>query len=248
MSDGIVRLRTHGLVKVFAGRMQRRTVFQLVRARATGRAFERKGYRSLDGIDIEARPSEVVGIVGTNGAGKTTLLKTIAGLYAPTAGRIDIVGEVALFAGLGAGMVDELSVADNIYLYGAICRLRRRTIRERFEHILAWSELEQFVDAELRTLSTGMRTRLAFAIAMHVDSEVVLMDEAFSAGDKQFQEKCDQFFRDTKKLPRTLLVATHNLGFVREFCDRTLWLHQGRQMAFGPTAEILPRYEALAVS
>jgi lipopolysaccharide transport system ATP-binding protein len=233
-------------VKVFAGRMQRRTVFQLLRARATGRTFDRTGYRSLDGIEVEARTSEVVGIVGTNGAGKTTLLKTIAGLYAPTAGRIEVVGDVALFAGLGAGMVDELSVTDNIYLYGAICRLHRRTIRERFEHILAWSELEQFVDAELRTLSTGMRTRLAFAIAMHVDSEVVLMDEAFSAGDKQFQEQCDQFFRDTKKLPRTLLVATHNLGFVRDFCDRTLWLHQGRQMAFGPTAEILPRYEAMA--
>jgi len=89
-----------------------------------------------------------------------------------------------------------------------------------------------------------MRTRLAFAIAMHVDSALVLMDEAFSAGDKHFQEKCDRFFLETKTLPRALVIATHNLEFVRSFCDRTLWLHRGRQMAFGPTAEVLPRYEA----
>jgi lipopolysaccharide transport system ATP-binding protein len=246
MSEGAVRLRTHGLVKVFGAPARRRTVFQLVRAQAARRPGERELYRSLDDINLEARTSEVVGIVGTNGAGKTTLLKTIAGLYAPTAGRIEVDGEIALFAGLGAGMVDELSVADNIYLYGAICRLRRRTIRERFEHILQWSELEPFVEAQLRTLSTGMRTRLAFAIAMQVDCEIVLMDEAFSAGDKQFQERCDQFFRDTKKLSRTLVVATHNLEFVRDFCDRTLWLHRGRQRAFGPTAEVLPQYEAFA--
>jgi len=246
MSEGAVRLRTRGLVKTFGGRVRRRTVFQLLRALASGQRVDREAYRSLDGIDLEARAGEVVGIVGTNGAGKTTLLKTIAGLYAPTAGHVEVDGEVALFAGLGAGMVEELSVADNIYLYGAICRLRRRTIRDRFAHILAWAELEPFVEAELRTLSTGMRTRLAFAIATHVDSEIVLMDEAFSAGDKQFQERCDQFFRDTKKLPRTLVIATHNLRFVREFCDRTLWLHRGRQMAFGPTADVLPRYEAFA--
>ena len=100
------------------------------------------------------------------------------------------------------------------------------------------------VEAELRTLSMGMRTRLAFAIAMHVDGAVVLMDEAFSAGDKRFQEKCDQFFRHAKTQPRAMVVATHNLEFVREFCERTLWLHKGKQMAFGPTADVLPRYEA----
>ncbi|MBI3769585.1 MAG: ABC transporter ATP-binding protein [Deltaproteobacteria bacterium] len=246
MSDGAVTLRTGGLVKAFTAGTHRRTLFQFLRDRFVRRSTNGRPRASLDGIDIEARAGEIIGIIGENGAGKTTLLKTIAGLYAPTAGRIEINGEVALLAGLGAGMVEELSVADNIRLYGAICRLHRRTIRDHFAHILAWSELEGFVDAELRTLSTGMRTRLAFAIAMHVDSELVLMDEAFSAGDKRFQEKCDRFFDDTKRLPRTLLVATHNLEFVRNFCDRTLWLHKGRQMAFGPTTEVLPRYETFA--
>jgi ABC-type polysaccharide/polyol phosphate transport system ATPase subunit len=246
MSDGAVTLRTGGLGKTFTAGTHRRTLYRFLRDRFTGQSGNGRPRASLDGIDIEARAGEIIGIVGENGAGKTTLLKTIAGLYAPTTGRIEINGEVALLAGLGAGMVEELSVADNIRLYGAICRLPRRTIRDRFAQILAWSELEGFADAELRTLSTGMRTRLAFAIAMHVDSELVLMDEAFSAGDKRFQEKCDRFFHDTKTSPRTLLVATHNLEFVRDFCDRTLWLHKGRQMAFGPTTEVLPRYEAFA--
>jgi ABC-type polysaccharide/polyol phosphate transport system ATPase subunit len=244
MSERPLTLRTAGLVKVFTPRGHRRTLFRFVRDQITGRNGLPSHRASLDGIDLEAREGETVGVVGVNGAGKTTLLKTLAGLYAPTGGTLEIRGEVGLLAGLGAGMVDELSVADNIHLYGAICRLSRRTIRRRFRDILAWSELEAFVDAELRTLSTGMRTRLAFAIAMHVDSAVVLMDEAFSAGDRRFQEKCDQFFLGTKALPRTMIVATHNLAFVRTFCDRTLWLHQGKQMAFGPTASVLPRYEA----
>ena len=244
MSEPAVTLRTAGLVKTFLGGTHRRTLYQLFRSILAGRWTSRETQRSLDGVDFEARVGEIVGIVGENGAGKTTLLKTVSGLYAATAGRIEVDGEVALLAGLGAGMVDELSVADNIYLYGAICRLARGTIKRRFADILAWAELESFVDAELRTLSTGMRTRLAFAIAMHVDAAVIAMDEAFSAGDKRFQDKCDQFFRDTRTLPRALLVATHNLEFVRDFCDRTLWLHKGKQMAFGPTADVLPRYEA----
>lgn len=244
MSDRMLTLRTTGLVKVFTPRGHRRTLFRFVRDKLTGRQGFPTHRASLDGVDIEARAGETIGVVGVNGAGKTTLLKTLAGLYAPTGGTIDVRGEVGLLAGLGAGMVDELSVADNIHLYGAICRLSRRTIRRRFHDILAWAELEPFVDAELRTLSTGMRTRLAFAIAMHVDSAVVLMDEAFSAGDRRFQEKCDAFFLGTKALPRTMIVATHNLAFVRQFCERTLWLHQGKQMAFGPTDDVLPRYEA----
>lgn len=244
MSERGVILRTAALAKTFTAGTHRRTLFRFVRDQILGREGISRLRASLDGVDIEVHAGEILGVVGENGAGKTTLLKTIAGLYNATAGRIEIAGEATLLAGLGAGMVDELSVADNIHLYGAICRLSRRTIRSRFDAILAWAELERFVEAELRTLSTGMRTRLAFAIAMHVDSELVLMDEAFSAGDKRFQEKCDRFFRDTKTLPRGLVVATHNLQFVRDFCDRTLWLHKGKQMAFGPTTEVLPRYEA----
>jgi ABC-type polysaccharide/polyol phosphate transport system ATPase subunit len=242
MSERRVVLATHGLVKEFAAPRRRATLYRLLQAQLRGRTPGGIPRPALDDITIEARAGEIVGIVGENGAGKTTLLKTIAGLYAPTRGRVEVHGELSLLAGLGVGMVDELSVADNIRLYGALCRLHRRTIKQQFDAIVRWAELEGFVDAELRTLSTGMRTRLAFAIAIHIDSDVLLVDEAFSAGDKRFQEKCDAFFRESRSLRQVVLLATHNLEFVKAFCDRTLWLHKGRQMAFGPTGSVLSWY------
>ena len=241
MSDERVVLVTHGLSKEFRRGIHHRSLFRMLRWQMA-RPQNGGPRRSLDSIEIELRAGETVGLVGQNGAGKTTLLKTMAGLYAPTVGTVECNGEVALLAGLGAGMVDELSVADNIYLYGAVCRIPRSTIRRRFHDMLAWADLTRYEVAELRTLSTGMRTRLAFAIAMHIDSDVLLMDEAFSAGDKRFQAKCDEYFHERKSTGRTILVATHNLEFVRDFCERTLWLHQGKQMGFGSTEEVLPKY------
>jgi ABC-type polysaccharide/polyol phosphate transport system ATPase subunit len=242
MSEAPFALRLEGLRKEFPRGGQRPTLFSMV-TRLSGRGSG-DGTRqlALDGIDLEVPRGEIVGIIGENGAGKTTLLKTIAGLYQPTAGKLTAHGDVALLAGLGAGMVDELSVADNVWLYGAICWIRRSTIRERFADILRWAELEGAEGATLRTLSTGMRTRLAFAIAMQVESDTILMDEAFSAGDKRFQEKCNRFFGEAGGSRRTFLVATHNLDFVRRFCSSTLWLHQGQRRAFGPTASVLDEY------
>ena len=242
MSEAAVILTTHGLVKEFAAGGRRPTLYRTLRAALRQGARDEGRLRSLDDINIVIRAGELVGLVGDNGAGKTTLLKTIAGLYAPTRGRVEVHGEVALLAGLGVGMIDELSVADNIHLYGAVCGLYRKTIREHLDEIVAWAELEGFVDAELRTLARGMQTRLAFAIARHIASDLILMDEAFSTGDKRFQEKCDLYFRDSKRLRRTALLATHNLEFVKEFCDRTLWLHKGKQMAFGATDVVLAEY------
>jgi ABC-type polysaccharide/polyol phosphate transport system ATPase subunit len=239
MSDRSVILATRGLAKEFAAPGGAATLLRLIRARFAGTAAR---LRALDDINIDVRAGEIVGVIGDNGAGKSTLLRTIAGLYAPTRGQIDRRGDVALLAGLGVGMVDELSVAENIHLYGAICGLSRRTIKARFDEIVGWAELEGFVTAELRTLSTGMRTRLAFSIAMHIDSALVLIDEAFSAGDQRFREKCDRFFRESKHSRRATVVATHSLDFVRDFCDRTLWLRHGRQAAFGATSEVLAEY------
>ena len=227
---------------MFQRRGRRRTLFQILKSLANRNGVNGARRWALDRIDLEIPRGAIVGVVGENGAGKTTLLKTIAGLYALSEGKITANGEIALLAGLGAGMVDELSVADNVWLYGAVCRIRRATIRERFDGILRWADLEAFASAELRTLSTGMRTRLAFAIAMEIESETVLMDEAFSAGDKRFQEKCDRFFLATSGAHRTFLVATHNLDFVRRFCSTTLWLHQGKLQAFGSTQPVLDEY------
>jgi ABC-type polysaccharide/polyol phosphate transport system ATPase subunit len=240
MSDAGYAIRLEGVAKEFLGGRRKRTLFRVIKSITATSNGTRP--RSLDGIDVEIPRGEIVGIVGENGAGKTTLLKTVAGLYLPTEGVVRINGEVALLAGLGAGMVDELSVTDNVWLYGAVCRVRRAKIRAQFDEILRWAELENFANAELRTLSMGMRTRLAFAIAMQIDADAVLMDEAFSAGDKRFQDKCNRFFEDSKSAGRTFVVATHNLDFVRTFCTKTLWLHKGRCMGFGPTADLLEQY------
>jgi ABC-type polysaccharide/polyol phosphate transport system ATPase subunit len=240
MSDAAWAVRLAGVTKEFLGGRQKRTLFRVVKTLVKPSNGTRP--RSLDAIDLEIPSGEILGVIGENGAGKTTLLKTIAGLYLPTAGAVHVNGEVALLAGLGAGMIDELTVSDNVWLYGAVCRVRRAKIRARFDDVLRWAELESFANAELRTLSMGMRTRLAFAIAMQIDSETVLMDEAFSAGDKRFQDKCNRFFEDSRSAGRTFVIATHNLDFVRTFCTRTLWLHKGRRMEFGPTAAVLERY------
>jgi ABC-type polysaccharide/polyol phosphate transport system ATPase subunit len=242
MSEPAIAIRLQGVSKEFARRRSHRTVLRAIRSLASVNGAAGPRRLSLDSIDLAVPAGSLIGVVGENGAGKTTLLKTIAGLYSPTAGRVQLAGEVALLAGLGAGMIDDLTVSDNVWLYGAVCRIRRSTIRSSYDDILAWAELDGYGAADLRTLSTGMRTRLAFSIAMRIESEMVLMDEAFSAGDKRFQEKCDRFFEESKGSGKTVLVATHNLEFVRRFCDMTLWLSRGRVKGFGRTDEVLDAY------
>jgi lipopolysaccharide transport system ATP-binding protein len=243
MSDNGYAIRTAGLGKDFVSGRYRPTVFGLFRSILRGRVAGADSLRSLDCIDFDVRRDEMVGLVGENGAGKTTLLKTLAGIFAPSRGEVHNGGVVTLLAGLGVGMVEDLSVRENVFLYGAICGVPRGKLLQNFEAIVRWAELEGFERAALRTLSTGMRTRLAFAIAMHIDSDLLLLDEAFSSGDQRFQDRCEQFFASGEG-PRSVLVATHNLDFVRRFCARTLWLHRGQQMSFGPTVAVLHRYLA----
>ncbi len=242
MSDLQSAIRLDSVYKRYARGRGSKTLWQLLASRFRPTVGEdRQGYTLVD-IDLEIRPGTLVAIVGENGAGKTTLLKTISGLYLPTSGTVSVAAEVALVVGLGAGMVDELSVTDNIWLYGAVCRIRRSTIRDNMDSILAWADLGEFAGAELRTLSTGMRTRLAFSISRYIEADVVLVDEAFSSGDRAFQQKCDQFFASRIGGEQTYLIATHNLGFVSEFCEQTIWLHSGRVEASGPTRSVLKKY------
>jgi ABC-type polysaccharide/polyol phosphate transport system ATPase subunit len=199
---------------------------------------------ALNDLNFTVQKGEKIGIVGNNGAGKTTLLKIISGLCLPSQGSVRLNGEAAFLAGLGIGMVEELSVRENVFLYGTIYGLERDKIKQRFSEIIQWAELEDFVDSKLRFLSLGMKTRLAFAIARHIQSDILLWDEALSAGDKNFQKKCEEYFDGAKNSDATFLVATHNLNFVERFCRKTLWLEKGHQVAFGDTVEVLKRYRA----
>jgi ABC-type polysaccharide/polyol phosphate transport system ATPase subunit len=207
---------------------------------SNGSGFE--PYFALHQINLDVRRGDKIAVIGNNGSGKTTLLKLIAGLYRPTQGRIDVEGRVLLLRGVGTGMLDALSVAENLFLYGIIYGMERSSIQQKFDEVLEWAELTDFASAELRTLSSGMRARLAFSLTRHFDTDIFLLDEAFSVGDKDFKEKYEEVFRSHKNGERTYLIATHDLDFASMFCAKTIWLHKGRLMAFGETEKVLGQY------
>lgn len=222
--------------KAFSGLRRRRITKYLSRNGSDERYF------ALRDITLDIRRGDKIALIGNNGSGKTTLLKLVAGLYRPTSGRIVIDGRMLLLRGVGTGMVDELSVADNLFLYGIIYGMDRTAIEEKFDEVLRWGELTDFASAELRTLSSGMRARLAFSITRHFDTDIFLLDEAFAVGDREFREKYEEVFRNQKSGDRTYLIATHDLEFARLFCTKTIWLQKGRLMAFGETEAILDQY------
>lgn len=202
-------------------------------------------FYALKDISLKIERGEYVGLIGNNGAGKTTLLKIISGLHKPDKGKISINGELNFLAGFGIGMVDELSVSENIFLYGAVYGLDRNYLKQKFDEIIEWAELQNFVEAKLKTLSTGMRTRLAFSITRYIEADIFLLDEALSAGDKSFREKCEKVFDDYKLRGKTFIISTHNLQFVKKFCTKTLWLHKGEQMDYGETDGVLDNYNQM---
>jgi lipopolysaccharide transport system ATP-binding protein len=227
--------------KSFNG-LQLRRLVRIVRKylSSNGSAFE--PYFALRQINLDVQRGDKIAVVGNNGSGKTTLLKLIAGLYRPTNGRVRVDGRVLLLRGVGTGMLDELSVAENLFLYGIIYGMERSSIEEKFDEVLAWAELTDFAAAELRTLSSGMRARLAFSLVRHFDTDVFLLDEAFSVGDKDFREKYEGVFRNNRNGDKTYLIATHDLDFARMFCGKTIWLQKGRLMDFGETGPVLDQY------
>lgn len=240
---GPERIRIGSLRKTFPTGAVKTTAFRLLRDLvAPSPNAPVNGRRVVEIETLTMHAGEVVGLIGDNGAGKTTLLKLIAGLYAPSAGGITRQGRVIYFAGLGIGMIQDLTVRENVYLYGAIYGIPRPRLESDFEYMLNWGELTEFADSPLRHLSAGMRTRLAFAVATRVEADVLLLDEAFSAGDRRFQHKCDEFLVSLRGGPSTVLIATHDLAFVREFCTRALWLHHGSMREEGDPNRVVDCY------
>ena len=196
-------------------------------------------FSALVDIDFTISDNETVGIVGQNGSGKSTLLKCICGVLQPTTGEIRLRGSLAALLELGAGFQHELSGRDNVYLYGAMLGFSRKMIDSIFDDVVAFSELDQFIDTQVKFYSSGMYVRLAFAVAVNVDPDILVVDEVLAVGDERFQAKCLDRIRRFQVEGRSILLVTHQADQVRAVCDRALVLDAGHLIANGPVQESL---------
>ena len=198
-------------------------------------------FEALKDVSFHVRRGETVGIIGENGAGKSTLLQIVTGTILPTTGEVEISGRVAALLELGAGFEPDFTGRENIYLNGTILGLTRRQLDDRMNDIIAFSELEEFIDRPVKTYSSGMFMRLAFSVAAHVDADVLIIDEALSVGDARFTQKCMRFLNDFKQRGSILFVS-HDLGAVAGLCDRAIWLEHGAVQAEGEAGRICEQY------
>ena len=200
---------------------------------------------AVDDVSIDVRPGEFLGIVGRNGSGKSTLLKCIAGIYGIDAGEIAVRGRLSPFIELGVGFNMELTARDNVLINAVMLGLTPREARERFDHIIAFAELEDFLDLRLKNYSSGMSVRLAFSVAIQVEAEILLIDEVLAVGDASFQQKCFDEFERLKAAGRTILFVTHDMGTIERFCDRAMLLEKGKTVMIGEPAAVARRYNAI---
>jgi ABC-type polysaccharide/polyol phosphate transport system ATPase subunit len=203
---------------------------------------EAQDVQALDDVTVAVEPGEAVGLVGRNGSGKSTLLRLIAGIIKPTSGRVEVGGRIGSLLELGAGFHPDFSGRENVFLNGAIYGLRRAQIRERFDEIVAFAELEQAIDRPVRTYSSGMYMRLGFAIAAHLDADILLLDEVFAVGDEAFQRKCFGKVFEFKQRGGTIVFVSHDATQVERLCERAVLLREGRLEFDGPTHEAIVRY------
>ena len=196
----------------------------------------------LKDINLDIEKSESVALVGTNGSGKSTLLKLMTKIIYPNKGRITINGKLTSLLELGAGFHDDFTGRENIYFNASIFGLTRKQIDEKIDEIIDFSELHDFIDNPVRTYSSGMYMRLAFSVAINVQADILLIDEILAVGDQHFQEKCFNKLKELKKEGKTIVIVTHNINQVKQFCDRAVWLYKGEIRKDGPVGEVLEEY------
>lgn len=199
-------------------------------------------FEALHAIDLEVRSGERVGVIGRNGAGKSTLFRVISRVLPPAEGRVYVAGRIAPILELGLGFHGELTGRENVMLQGCLLGFSRAETRRRLDRIVDWAELRDFIDAPIRTFSTGMAARLAFAVATDVDPDILLVDEALSVGDEKFQRKCHERMEGLQGRGKTMMLASHSLSQIRDNCDRVIWLHHGRIVCDGRVDEVADAY------
>src|SRR4026207_1123882 len=199
-------------------------------------------FPALQGVSFNVPAGRTYGIIGRNGSGKSTALKLVAGITKPTTGTVQVRGRISALIELGAGFHPEISGRENVFINGIMLGLTKREIGRRFDEIVEFAELQDFIDAPVKTYSSGMYMRLGFAVAIHVDPDVLLVDEVLAVGDEGFTHKCLDKFAEFKRRGKTILLVTHSLGLVERFCDDALWMDAGHMKGMGDPKRVVGAY------
>ncbi|HEY1252910.1 MAG TPA: ABC transporter ATP-binding protein [Thermoanaerobaculia bacterium] len=224
----VPRERIHSLKEYTIRSLQRRIVYD--------------DFVALRNLDLTVSAGERIGVIGRNGAGKSTLFRVISRVLMPTEGRVVVAGRIAPILELGLGFHGELTGRENVMIQGALLGFSRKQTRARLDRIVEWAELQDFIDAPIRTFSTGMAARLAFAVATDVDPDILLVDEALAVGDEKFQRKCHDRMAGITARGRTFMLVSHSLEQIRNNCSRVIWLHHGAVVRDGDTESVADAY------
>ena len=248
-------IKVEGLYKEYAvGQVRQRhgTFYDLLshslqaplrRLRSLGDLTEaRERFWALRDVSFEIQPGEVVGVIGRNGAGKSTLLKILSRITAPTKGKIEVRGRLASLLEVGTGFHPELSGRENIFLNGAILGMRRSEVARKFDEIVAFAEVEKFIDTPVKRYSSGMYVRLAFSVAAHLEPDVLIVDEVLAVGDASFQRKCLGKLEATHRSGRAVIVVSHHMPMITQLCSKALWLDRGEAIVAGDVRSVAARY------
>jgi ABC-2 type transport system ATP-binding protein len=248
-TEGRVRageIRARGVGRLFRIRLsQSRSLKETILRRELSRT---RDLWALKDVDLNVEPGQTFGVVGPNGSGKSTLLKLIAGIFAPSTGRLELEGRVGSLIEIGAGFHPEFTGVENVYLNAAIYGLKRSYVERHLDEIIGFAELEQFKDVPVRTYSSGMYMRLGFSVAMHIQPDILLLDEVLAVGDEAFQQKCFGRIGDFKRAGGTIVFVSHDPSAVERLCDRAIMLERGRVMEEGPAGDVIRAYHRRLVT
>lgn len=239
--SGVFMIETKNLGKLFKIPSERRdSLFESMKGLIKSIRYE--DVWALRNINFEVKKGEFIGVIGENGSGKTTLLKIIANVLSPTEGYVKTTGRIVPFLELGLGFHDDFTGRENVYLYSQIMGLGKEEIEKRLGFIIKFSGLNKFIDAKLSTYSSGMKVRLAFSTAIQTDPDIFLIDEVLAVGDMKFQQKCFKVFKKFKKEKKTVIFVSHDMGSIKEFCDKVILLKKGKMMMFDEPEYVVAKY------
>lgn len=239
-------IKINNISKVY--RLYSKPIDRLKEALSISKKNYHRNYNALNDVSFDVKKGECVGIMGVNGAGKSTMLKIITGVLNPTSGSIDINGKISALLELGAGFNMDYTGMENIYLNGTLMGYSDKEIEERLQDILDFADIGDYINQPVKTYSSGMFVRLAFAVAINIDPEILIVDEALSVGDVFFQAKCYKKFEDFKNQGKTILLVSHSLSSVLKYCDRVVLLDKGNKLAEGSPAEMIDLYKKILVN